>query len=79
MRIRREGGEADGKLLVIPDSFSNSLGCFLADCYGEVVLVDLRYYRQPVSALLEEETFDHILVVYGVRNFMTDGNLVRLE
>ena len=79
VRIRREGGEADGKLLVIRDSFSNSLGCFLADCYGEVVLVDLRYYRQPVSALLEEETFDHILVVYGVRNFMTDGNLVRLE
>lgn len=79
VRVRRAGGEADGRLLVIRDSFSNSLGCFLADTWGEVVLVDLRYYREPVSALLERESFDSILVVYGVRNFMTDGGLVRLE
>ncbi len=76
VRIRSRAGE--GRLLVIRDSFSNCLGCFLADAYAEVVLVDLRYYREEVSALLDEG-FDDILVVYGIRNFMTDGNLALLE
>ncbi len=79
VRIRRAGGEADGRLLVIRDSFANCLGCFLADSWGETVLVDLRYYRGAVSELLETEDFDAVLVVYGLNNFLTDGNLGKLE
>jgi len=78
VRIRRADGGGAGRLLVIRDSFSNCLGCFLAEQYSELVLVDLRYYQRPVSALLAEG-FDDILVAYGLRNFMTDSNLVLLE
>jgi len=77
VRIRNPQGQ--GKLLVIRDSFANCMGCFLADAYGELVLVDLRYYRAAVSPLLEEEHFDDVLVLYGVNNFMSDANLMRLE
>ena len=79
VRIRNADPAAQGKLLVIRDSFSNCLGGFLADSYAEVVLADLRYYRSPLSELLAEEDFERVLVLYSVGNFMTDANIVRLE
>ena len=77
--VRIHNPEKEGKLLVIRDSFSNCLGPFLAESFGEVVLVDLRYYKQPISALCQQENFDRILVCYGLHNFMTDQNLVFLQ
>lgn len=77
--VRIQNPNAQGKLLVIRDSFSNSLGCFLAEAYGEVVLVDLRYYKQPVSQLVAQEDFADILVCYSIGNFLTDTNLVFLR
>ena len=50
-----------------------------AEAYEETVLVDLRYYRLPVSELLKEESFDDILILYSINNFMEDANIVRLE
>lgn len=77
VRITNPGQE--GKLLVIRDSYANSLGCFLAESYGEVVLVDLRYYRQSLSQLVQEEGFADILVCYSLKNFLSDTNLMLLR
>lgn len=77
--VRIENPAGQGKLLVIRDSFGNSLGGFLAESYREVVLVDLRYYKQPVSRLVEQEGFDDVLLCYSVGNFLTDGNLPLLR
>lgn len=77
--VRIVNPQQEGRLLVIRDSFSNSLGCFLAESYGEVVLVDLRYYRKPVSALAAEEAFDDILFCYSIGNFLTDTNIIWLR
>ena len=77
--VRVTNPEAEVKLLVIRDSYSNSLGCFLAESYGEVVLVDLRYYKQPVYALTAQEGFDDILICYSIGNFLTDTNLIFLR
>lgn len=77
--VRIQNPEGRGKLLVIRDSYSNCLGGFLAESYGEVVLIDLRYYRQPVSELVRQEGFDDILVCYSCANFLTDTNLMLLR
>ena len=77
--VRVLNPEKQGKLLVIRDSYSNCLGGFLAESYGEVVLVDLRYYRQKVSDLAAQEGFDDILVCYSCANFLTDTNLMLLR
>lgn len=77
--MRIHNPEKEGKLLVIRDSYSNCLGGFLAESYGEVVLVDLRYYRQTVSELARQENFDDILVCYCCANFLTDTNLILLR
>ena len=79
VRIRNASPSASGRLLVIRDSFANCLGCFLAEAYEETVLIDLRYYRLPVSELLKEESFDDILILYSINNFAEDANIVRLE
>ena len=77
--VRVVNPDKEGKLLVIRDSYSNCLGGFLAESYGEVVLVDLRYYRQAVSELVAQEGFDDILVCYSCANFLTDTNLMLLR
>lgn len=79
VRIENPGMAGAGKLLVIRDSYTNSLGCFLAESYETVVLVDLRYYKNPVSELCAQEAFTDILVCYSIGNFMTDTNLVWLR
>ena len=77
--VRVTNPDKEGKLLVIRDSYANCLGGFLAESYGEVVLIDLRYYRQSVSELVEQEGFDDILVCYNSLNFLTDTNLMLLR
>ena len=68
-----------GSLLVIRDSYANCLGTFLAHSYERVVLVDLRYYKQPVSELLAAGEFSDVLVCYSLSNFMTDANFPWLK
>lgn len=77
--VRIVNPDASGKILVIRDSYTNLLGCFLAESYGEVVLLDLRYYKQQVSQLVQEENFDTILICYSLSNFLTDTNLIWLR
>lgn len=77
--VRIQNPNAEGKILVIRDSYSNSLGCFLAESYGEVVLADLRYYRQAISEMVAQEGFDDILVCYSIGNFLTDTNIIWLR
>jgi len=77
--VRIHNPEGEGKLLVVRDSYANCLGCFLAESYEEVVLIDLRYYRQPVSGLLQEEEFEDVLICYSIGNFLTDVNLIWLR
>ena len=79
VRITNKDPEAQGKLLVIRDSFANCGGCFFADAYETVVLADLRYYKLPLSELCAEEEFDDILVMYSLNNFLADRDLVWLE
>lgn len=68
-----------GKLLMIKDSYGQCLAPFFADHYSEIVMVDLRYYKQPISELVRQEGFDDILAVYGLDTFVTDSNIVWLK
>ena len=77
--VRIHNAEAEGRLLVIRDSFGNCLGGFLAENYEETVLVDLRYYREDVARLARDGNFDRILVVYDAGNFMDDLNFAKIE
>lgn len=79
VRIENPAAAGKGNLLVIRDSYANCLGTFLANSYESVTLVDLRYYRSPVSELVAQGDFTDILVCYSIGNFMTDANFPLLR
>lgn len=76
--IQNDAQQGSGKLLVVRDSYSDALAPFLAQSFGEVHLLDLRYYRSSVARYAEENGIDQIAVLYSVPNFITDVNLVFL-
>ncbi|OUQ80484.1 DHHW family protein [Flavonifractor sp. An10] len=63
------------KLLIIRDSYADSLVPFLTAHYSEIHLIDPRYYHLSVKDYVEQNGIDQALVLYSVPNFVTDGNL----
>lgn len=76
--IQNQDPAATGKLLLVRDSYSDTLAPFLAQQFAEVHLLDLRYYRAGVAQYAAENGIDDIVVLYSVPNFVTDKNLVFL-
>ena len=70
--------ESAGKIVLVRDSYSDALAPFLAQRFAEVHLLDLRYYRAPVSMYALQNNIDEIVVLYSVQNFISDPNLVLL-
>lgn len=67
-----------GRLLVIRDSYSDSLAPFLGLDYSEVHLWDPRYNNTRLSQYIAENKIDQVLVLYSNANFATDANLAKL-
>lgn len=67
-----------GKLLVVRDSYADSLAPFLSMDYQEVHLFDLRYNRTSLKQYVADHDIDQVLVLYSNSNFSTDGNLALL-
>lgn len=70
--------EPQKKLLVIKDSYANSFVPFLMENYDQITMIDLRYYRKSMQELLQENTYDQVLVLYEMSNFAQDTNLYKL-
>lgn len=79
VRIVNENAAGQGKLLVVRDSYANCMGTFLANSYEEIILVDLRYYKMPVSELMQSEGITDVLICYSIGNFLTDANVIWLR
>lgn len=69
---------AGGKLLVVRDSYADSLSPFLAEEFQEVHLFDLRYNNVSLKKYVADNGIDQVLVLYSGNNFNTDTNLFKL-
>ncbi|MGN0518369.1 MAG: DHHW family protein [Acutalibacteraceae bacterium] len=67
------------KLLIVKDSYAHTLAPFLADNYNEIIMVDLRYYKMPLSKLIEDEKIDNVLFMYSIANIAGDTDLAFLK
>ncbi len=67
------------KLLIIKDSFAHSLTPFLADHFSEIVMIDMRYYKQSISQLIEDNDFTQMLFVYSIDNLGTDSDIAWIK
>ena len=61
-------------LLVIKDSYAHCTANFLSCEYENVYMIDLRYYRFPVSEFIKENDIDELLFLYGTDAINTDTN-----
>ena len=78
-RVVLSTGSADKPvLLIVRDSYMDSLTPFLLEEFSELHILDLRYYRQSLKTYVEENNVDAVLVCYSVANFSTDANLFLL-
>jgi len=63
------------KLLIIRDSYTDSLVPFLTAHFSEIHVMDLRYYKFSPAKYIRQNGIQQALVLYSVPNFVADGNL----
>ena len=63
------------KVLIIRDSYSDSLAPFLTERFSEVHLFDPRNNLTSVKDYVAQNDIDTVLVLYSFQNFTTDQNL----
>lgn len=69
---------ASRKLLVVKDSYANSLVPFLAAHFNEIYMIDLRYYGDDVANFVQDHGIDNMLLLYNIHTFMEDSSILNL-
>lgn len=64
-------------LLILRDSYMDSLSPYLLAHYSELHILDLRHFGASLHDYLQTHGIDQVLVCYNVKNFATDGNIFR--
>ena len=77
--IKNDNLKNDKKLLVIKDSFANSMIPFLANNYEEVIVLDLRHFNFKISEFLDENKFDDILLLYSLDSLSKDKTIAKIK
>ncbi|SDT53115.1 DHHW protein [Paenibacillaceae bacterium GAS479] len=72
-------GPSEKKLLVVKDSYANSLIPFLTKHYGEIDVVDLRYYTGSLPDLAQEREYQDMLILYNIKTFFEDPSILNLS
>ena len=76
--IESENADAP-KVLVIRDSYSDTLAPFLSEGFSEVHLFDVRYNLTPVSQYVKDNNIDQVIVLYSFANFVQGQNIFALS
>lgn len=66
------------KLLVVKDSYANSLIPFLLKHYSEIHVIDLRYYEEDLASLANEQGIQDMLLLYNANTFFEDPSITNL-
>ncbi len=72
------GNSDEPTLLILRDSYTDSLSPFLLDHFSKISIIDLRYYNYPLSTYIEENSIDNVLICYSAYNLSIDKNLFKL-
>ncbi len=73
-----ETGNEGPSLLIVRDSYMDSLSPYLFEHFSEIHIVDLRHYRLSLASYIDSNDIDNILICYSVANFATDDNIFTL-
>lgn len=67
------------KLLLVKDSYANSLIPFLLPHFSEIDVVDLRYYEEDLASFAKARDFDDMLLLYNANTFFEDSSILTLH
>lgn len=71
-------GDPNRKLLVIKDSYANCFLPFLTSHYGEINVVDLRYFYDDLDKLIENKEITDILFLYNANTFNSNDSILNI-
>ena len=77
-RVDINSKEDKPNMLIIRDSFADSLAPFLALHY-DLTLIDLRYYNDDIQQLVCDEDFDCVLILESITEFSSAKNISYLR
>ncbi|WP_405116154.1 DHHW family protein [Paenibacillus sp. FSL K6-1217] len=69
------GNTEGGRLLVVKDSYANSLIPFLTSHFSEIDVIDLRYYDGDLLKLMKERQIRDMLILYNTTTFVEDPSI----
>ena len=72
-------GDPEKKLLIIKDSYANSFLPFLTSHYGEINVVDLRYYADDLEKLINDKEITDVMFLYNANTFNEDDSILNLN
>ncbi len=64
--VIRNPSAAQGKLLILKDSYANSMVPYLASSFSEIHLVDLRYYNQDIYTYMKQNGITQAAAIYSI-------------
>lgn len=67
--------DSNRHLLLIKDSYANSLIPFLINQYRSITVVDPRYYFEDYSRLIKDDLITDVLFMYNTNTFVQDTSL----
>lgn len=65
----------DKRLLILKDSYANSMIPFILPYYSKIIVIDPRYYNEELENVIEEDKITDILLLYNVNTFYQDTSL----
>lgn len=77
-RVDISKGEGRQKLLIIRDSFTDSIAPFLAMHY-DLVMLDLRYFTDNIQQIVKDEDIQRVLILQSMSEFSTAKNISYLK
>lgn len=79
LKITNPDAKTAGKhLLILKDSFANSMVPYLLPYYETITMVDLRYFNDSFAQVMEESAPTELLVLYELTNFADEKNLYKI-
>lgn len=76
IEITNETAESDRELVLIKDSYANSMVPFLAHHYQKIYVFDTRYYKQGPSSFIEEHPgVTDVLLLYNMNTLDSDSGI----
>lgn len=76
-QIRIETTAGTGKnLLIIKDSFANSMLSMLTPYYSTITVIDPRYYYENIYELIQSNQINEVLFLYNLNTFTEDNSLI---